>query len=80
MKRQSIVLNPEHPDRPCEINWSNCCIDNTGDNLRSSDVGIESLAKQSVTWWKHGVLLFDAYRLSNSNIVMTEVLIQTLKM
>ena len=45
MKRQSIALNPDSPDRPPEINWSNCCIPNSGGILRSTDAGIESLAK-----------------------------------
>ena len=69
MKRQSIALNPDPPDGPPEINWPNCSMSNTGGVLRSADVGIESLAKQFVAWWKHGILPFDASRLSNSHIV-----------
>ena len=52
-----------------EINWSNCCIYNTSGDLRSTDAGIESLAKQIVAWLKHGILPFDTSRLSNSHIV-----------
>ena len=69
MKRQSIALNPDPPDVLPEINWSNCCICNTGDVLCSTDAGIESLTKQFVAWWKHDILPFNASRLSNSHIV-----------
>ena len=48
MKRQSIALNPDPPDGLPEINWSNYCICNTGGVFRSTDAGIESLAKQFV--------------------------------
>ena len=72
MKRQSIVLNPDPTDGPPEIKWSNCCICNIGDDLRSTNAGIESLAKQVVAWWKRGILFFDASRFSNSHIVGEE--------
>ena len=72
MKRQSIALNPDLPDGVPEINRSNCCICNTGDILHSTDAGIESLAKQFVAWWKHGILPFDASKLLNSHIVGDE--------
>ena len=69
MKQQSIALTPDPPDGPPEINWSNCCICNTGGDLCSTDTGIESLAKQFPAWQKHGILPFDASRLRNSHIV-----------
>ena len=72
-RRQSLALNldplPPPPDRLPEINWLNCCICNTGGNLRSTHASIESLAMQFVAQWKHGILPFDASRLSKSDIV-----------
>ena len=69
MKLQLIALNPELSDEPSEINRSNCCICKTGGDLRSTDAGIESLAKQFAACWKHGILSFDPSRLSNSHII-----------
>ena len=70
MKQQSIALNPDPPDGPPEINWSNCCLCDTGGYLLSTDAGIESPPKQFVAWWKHDILPFNASRLSNSDIVV----------
>ena len=69
MKRKSIALNLNPPEGPPEINWSICCIYNTCGDLRSTDDGIEPLAKQFVAWWKHGIHPFDAASLSNNHIV-----------
>ena len=69
MKRQSVALDPDTLDGPPEMNWSDCCIYNIGGDLHFTDAGMESLAKQFVAWWKHGILPFDASMLSNSHIV-----------
>ena len=71
MKRQLVAPNPDPdpPDAPPVIDWSYCCICDTGGDLRSTDAGIESLAKQFVAWWKNGLLPFEASRITNSFVV-----------
>ena len=62
MKRHSHDIS-SHTD------WKCCCICGEGENLRSTDDGIRSLAEQFVAYWKNEILPFSYSRITTAFVV-----------
>ena len=63
MKRRITAANSD-PNAISTIDWSSCCICEIEVELRSTDDGIETLAKQFVAYWKSILLPFESSKIT----------------